>query len=83
MDDKHFKDLQASIELSKKALTQLDNQVENLDNIFSATIEGLGGEDKQKVQELQAMVNKTISIARKGGSTEEAMEALKAKFKTV
>jgi ABC-type amino acid transport substrate-binding protein len=82
MDAKKYKDLMSNIETGKKAVKQLEGQIRNMETVFSGTIDGLKGEDKQKVQNLQAMVNRAIKKAENGGDYNEVIDKIKETFKT-
>lgn len=81
MDAKSYKNLMDSIKLGQNAVKQFESQVSNMEDIFSGTIEGLGGEDKQKVQTLQAMVNRALTKAKKGEDYNTVIDNIKETFK--
>lgn len=82
MDKKGLEQLQENIKLANKAAKQLDNQIKNLENIFKATIESaeVSPEEKQKIRELNALTNRAINLAKKGGNYQEVIEQIKTKF---
>ena len=81
MTDKDFKNLNELLGTSKKAFESFDNQMKGLSSLFEGTIQKLNGKEKQKVQHLQAMTNRVISIAKKGGDYNEALDNIKKIFK--
>lgn len=79
--DRNIKNLFANIETAKKAVAQLEGAVENMDGLFNETINGLNGEDRQKVTTLQAMVNRAITKAKNGEDYNQVIDQIKTTFK--
>ena len=79
--DRNIKNLFANIETAKKAVAQLEGAVENMDGLFNETINGLNGEDRQKVTTLQAMVSRAITKAKNGEDYNQVIDQIKTTFK--
>lgn len=79
--DKNIKNLFANIETAKKGVAQLEGALENMDGLFNETINGLNGDDKQKVTTLQAMVNRAITKAKNGEDYNQVIDQIKTTFK--
>lgn len=72
--------IRESTKIAQQGVKNMESQIDNLGRIFESQLQQLEGDDKQTVQELQASVNRVISIARKGGDYNKALEELKTKF---
>lgn len=74
MDLQHIK---AQLELSKKAIQETKNQNRIFETILQEAIKGAPKEDKHKIQHLQNMSRKAISLAKQG-KLEEAQNLIKS-----
>lgn len=81
MDAKSYKNLMLNIDTAKKATAQLEGQLANMETIFNETINGLEGDEKQKVVTLKAMTNRAIAKARKGEDYNGVINKIKETFK--
>lgn len=82
MDAQEYKNLFANIDTAKKAVAQLEGQMDNMQTIIGETINGLKGNDRQKVVNLQAMVNRAITKAKNGEDYNQVIDKIKETFKT-
>ena len=81
MDKETTKRLNDQLNTAKKAIKVLEGEVKSMERVFDYTIAELEGEDKCRVQELRALTNRAIILARNGGDYNKVMEQIKVKFK--
>lgn len=73
--------LQEAINLSQKAVGQLQEQMDLMNRSLDLTINNLQGEEREKINLLKGMVNKAITRAKNGGDYDEVIDDIKNKFK--
>lgn len=76
-----YKNIKENIKIGQEAIKNLEAQIENMNNIFSETVRKLNGEDRQKIQTLQAKINRVIAKAKKGEDIEKEINKIKETFK--
>lgn len=76
-----YKNIKENIKIGQEAIKNLEAQMENMNNIFSETVRKLNGEDRQKIQTLQAKINRVIAKAKKGEDIEKEINKIKETFK--
>lgn len=81
MTSDELKNIYFNIDTSKKSIDHLSKQMEIMNTVYTETIDGLDGEQKQQIILLKAMTNRAVEKAKRGENFEEVLDKMKDMFK--
>lgn len=71
-----FKHIHQQLELSKKAVSEMNNGISIFENLMAEVVKGAPEQDKKTIEDVRIKANKAIQLAKQGKS-DEAQQIIK------